>query len=137
MVIPPGGYYQGTFRTDDPYASYWMRVLPYLIRENTSYLSLQMEINGTLVQPTFDISGAIGWGEYWTSDPFAYYSLDRILRTGDNTFRLYWPEDAGDNLRIQMMELVPREVIEEEIDEASDTAEAEGELSEGGEFRSD
>ena len=133
MVIPPGGYWQGSFRADDPYSSYWLRVLPYLIRENRSYLNLQMEINGTLVQPTFDITGAIGWGQYWTSDPFAYYSLDRLLRRGENTVRLYWPESEEENLELQMIDMVPSEVIESEIDEAQEAQESEEVESSNGE----
>jgi hypothetical protein len=131
MVIPPGGYWQGTFRADDPYSSYWLRVLPYLIRENRSYYSLRMEINGNLVEPTFDIRGAIGWGQYWTSDPFAYYSIDRFLRTGDNTIRLYWPESESEDLQLQMVDVVPTDVVTQEIDEAQQAAEEEDQTESG------
>jgi len=124
FVIPPGGYWRGTFRADDPYASYFMRVLPYLARENESYLNLQIEINGTLVQPSIDITQAIGWGEYWTTDPFAYYDLSRLLRTGDNTVYLYWPETMDENLELQMMDMVPSEIAEAEFDEAAQAAAA-------------
>jgi len=108
-IIPPGGYWQGTFNMDDPYAYYYLRVLPYLVRENTSYLNLQIEINGTLVQPSIDATGAIGWGEYWTEDPFAYYNLSTLLHQGDNEISLYWPEWENENLQLQMMDIVPEE----------------------------
>lgn len=125
MVVPPGGYWQGTFRIDDPYSPYWLRILPYLIRENTSYANLQVQINGTLVEPSFDITGAIGWGEHWTTDPFAYYSVERLLRRGENTFRLYWPEEEEYDLELQMLDIVPSEVMEEEMAEAQEAAETE------------
>lgn len=118
-VIPPGGYWQGTFRPDDPYAAYYLRILPYLIRENTSYQRLQVEINGTLVQSSIDITGAIGWGEYWTTNPFAYYNLATLLHTGNNTIRLYWPEDQTENLELQMVDVAPTEVVSSEIEEAA------------------
>jgi len=122
-IIPPGGYWQGTFRVDDPYSAYYIRILPYLIRENRSYLSLQMEINGTLVQSSIDATGAIGWGQYWTQDPFAYYNLATLLHMGENSLRLYWPADRDENLELQMVDLVPAEVLVDEIDEARDAAE--------------
>ncbi len=118
-IIPPGGYWQGNLRIDDPYTDYFLRILPYLVQENTSYMRLQVEINGTLVESSIDYTGAIGWGKYWTSDPFAYYDLYRLLRLGDNNVRLYWPEDEYKNLELQMVDMVPAEVI---VDEMSDLA---------------
>lgn len=121
-IIPPGGYWEGTFRADNPYADYLLRILPYTVRENNAYADLQVEINGTLVESSIDISGAIGWGEYWTSDPFAYYSLYNLLREGENTLTIYWPEDREENLELQMVDVQPEEVAEEEIEEAREAA---------------
>jgi hypothetical protein len=122
-IIPPGGYWQGKFRVDDPYADYYLRVLPFIIRENTSYMhNLRVEVNGTLLQPSIDISGAIGWGQYWTSDPFAYYNLQTLLHVGDNTIRLYWPEESESELGLQMMDVVPSEVVDEELEAAQEAA---------------
>jgi len=113
-VIPPGGYWEGSFNVGDPYSDYYLRVLPYLARENTSYMNLVVEINGSLVQSNIDFTGAIGWGEYWTSDPFSYYSLSRLLRQGDNVVRIYWPEDQDEDLELQMLDMVPAEEAEVE-----------------------
>ncbi len=120
-VIPPGGHWQGTFYADDPYLDYYLRVLPYLVRENTSYMNLMVEINGTLVQSSIDFTAAIGWGEYWTSDPFAYYSLERLLRQGDNVIRIYWPSDQEEDLELQMLDMVPIEEAEVEGGEVPGT----------------
>lgn len=119
-IIPPGGYWQGSFRADNPYSDYLVRILPYMIRENNA--SLQVEINGTLVESSIDISGAIGWGDYWTSDPFAYYSLHNLLREGENTLSIYWPEEMEENLELQMIDVQSEEVAEEEIEEAREAA---------------
>jgi hypothetical protein len=124
-IIPPGGYWQGTFRTDNPYSNYYMRILPYLIQQNTSFARLQVEINGTLVQPSIDITGAIGWGTYWTSNPFAYYSLNNILHRGNNQIRLYWPQEETDNLELQMMDILPTDTAASEIQQAQADAQAE------------
>jgi len=122
-IIPPGSYWEGSFSVDDPYAPYYLRVLPFVTRENQSYMHLQMEINGTLVQPSIDITGAIGWGNYWTSDPFAYYNLSTLLHSGENEIRLYWPEEMEENLELQMVDVQPAEVVEEEVEEAREDAE--------------
>lgn len=114
-VIPPGGYWEGKFNVDNPYSDYYLRLLPYITSARGRYSGLQVEINGTLVQSSIDITGAIGWGEYWTTNPFNYYSLQNILRTGDNTIRLYLPDDATQDYEMQMADIVPAEVVSEEL----------------------
>ena len=125
-IIPPGGSWQGTLRVDDPYTSYYLRILPYLARQNQSYLSLlQVEINGTLVQSNIDLSGAIGYGTYWTNNPFAYYNVNTLLHRGDNTIRLYWPQDQQDNMELQMLDVVPADTAVNEISHAEQAAQSE------------
>ncbi|HEX9743923.1 MAG TPA: hypothetical protein VGB30_00710 [bacterium] len=114
-VIPPGGSWEGKFRLNDPYADYYLRVLPFIAR-NSSMANYRVEINGTLVQPSIDITGAIGWGEYWTTNPFNYYSMQNFLRAGENDIRIYVPEDASDDLYIQLADVVPTETVQDELD---------------------
>ena len=118
IIIPPGGYWEGSFEVGDMYRDYYLRVLPYLIRENTSWQRLQIEINGTLVQSNIDFSGAIGFGEYYTYNPFGYYNAQLFMRPGNNMLRIYWPEDEEENLELQLVDIVPGDMVENEIDEA-------------------
>jgi hypothetical protein len=125
-IIPPGGYWEGRLRVDDPYTPYYLRVLPFQWRENTSYQSLlQVEVNGTLVQPSIDITGAIGWGQYWTTNPFAYYNLNTLLHRGENQIRLYWPQEQTENLDLQMLDVAPVATVNDEIQQAQETAQTE------------
>jgi uncharacterized protein (DUF427 family) len=117
-VIPPGGYWEGTFEVGDMYRDYYLRVLPFLVRENTSWQRLRVEINGTLVEPNIDFSGAIGFGDYYTYNPFGYYNAWLYMRPGNNTLRIYWPEDEEQNLELQMVDIVPTDIVSSEIDEA-------------------
>jgi hypothetical protein len=118
-IIPPGGYWEGSLNVDDPYTAYYLRILPYLARMNTSYERyLTIEINGTLVQSNFDFSGSIGYGDYQTNNPFAYYNLNTLLHRGTNRIRIYWPEDQQDNLELQMVDVAPATTVETEITQA-------------------
>jgi hypothetical protein len=117
-IIPPGGSFEGKFRVGEYYSDYYFRVLPHLIQQNTSYQRLHVEINGYRLEPNIDFSGAIGFGGYYTYDPFAYYNAWPYMRPGQNTVRLYWPEDEEENFEIQMMDIIPIDVIENEFQEA-------------------
>lgn len=117
-IVPPGGYWEGSFEVGDYYRDYYIRVLPHLIRENTSWQRLRIEINGTLVGSNIDWSGAIGFGQYYTYNPFSYYDGSLYMRPGNNTIRIYWPEDEQENLELQMIDIVPYEMLEDEVDEA-------------------
>jgi hypothetical protein len=118
MIIPPGGYWEGSFEVGDMYRDYYLRVLPYLIRENTSWQQLQIQINGTLVTSNIDFSNAIGYGDYYTYNPFGYYNAQLYMRPGNNTFRIYWPQDEEENLELQLVDIVPSDMVTSEIDEA-------------------
>jgi len=118
MIIPPGGYWEGSFEVGDMYSDYYLRVLPYLMRENTSWQRLQIQINGTLVTSNIDFSNAIGYGDYYTYNPFGYYNANLYMRPGNNTFRIYWPQDEQENLELQLVDIVPSDMVNSEIDEA-------------------
>ncbi|MCX6647181.1 MAG: hypothetical protein NTY09_12615 [bacterium] len=119
IVIPPGGYWEGSFEVGDMYRDYYLRVLPYLIRENTSWQQLQIQINGTLVQSNIDFSNAIGFGDYYTYNPFGYYNAQLFMRPGNNTLRIYWPQTEEENLELQLVDIVPSDMVDSEIDEAA------------------
>jgi len=122
-IIPPGGYYQGKFNVDDPYSDYYLRVLPLLTR--SAQTGLRVEINGQLVQSSIDITGAIGWGEFWTSDPFEYYSIRNLLRQGDNELRIYNPEDSIEDVTLQMADILPADEVKEEMNNTDVEGESE------------
>jgi len=111
-IIPPGGYWSADFSVGDNYYNYYMRILPYLIRETTNYSHLGISINGVPVgNPVFDIRDAIGWGLYWDENPFMYYTLGSYLKSGVNTITLYWPSEESENLELQMMDVLPDTVL--------------------------
>jgi len=116
-IIPPGGYWSADFTVGDEYYDYYMRILPYLMRDRTTYSNVGISINGVPIgNPVFDIRDAIGWGYYWDENPFMYYNLQSYLRSGVNTITLYWPGDADDNLTFQMVDILPETVLTGEVE---------------------
>lgn len=123
-IVPPGAGWQGTLQVDNPYTPYYLRILPYLARQNTSYLDLlQVQINGTPIKPDMDLyNNSIGYGQYETNNPFAYYNLNSLLHQGINQISISWPQDQTDNFQLQMMDVLPTDVADKEVQQAEDQA---------------